>query len=151
VLPDAMFSDQKFWSVLPGQTLVNLIDISSTYSTAIWYILWPLGIFCGHFGIFSRLFWHFYQEQSGNPGANLVASLLKKNSFPRNPIQFSHFDAVPFRLQKQCDQIRCSLSKQSPNGLHKAVWPDAFCQNNHPMDCTKQCDQIKCFFVKTTT
>jgi hypothetical protein len=33
---------------------------------AIWYILWPFGIFVGHFDIFS-LFGILYQEKSGNP------------------------------------------------------------------------------------
>jgi hypothetical protein len=37
------------------------------YFTAIWYSLWPFGIFCGHLGIFSH-FGMLYQEKSGNPG-----------------------------------------------------------------------------------
>jgi hypothetical protein len=36
----------KFWSVCQWKLLVKFMDISS--------ILWPFGIFCGHFGIFSR-------------------------------------------------------------------------------------------------
>jgi hypothetical protein len=37
------------------------------YSTAIWYILWPFGIFYGYFVCFSR-FGMLYQEKFGNPG-----------------------------------------------------------------------------------
>jgi membrane-associated protease RseP (regulator of RpoE activity) len=29
-------------------------DVRKFYFTAIWYILWPLGIFCGHLVYFSR-------------------------------------------------------------------------------------------------
>jgi hypothetical protein len=39
------------------------------YFTAISYILWPLGVLCGHFGIFSR-FGTLCQEKSGNPANN---------------------------------------------------------------------------------
>jgi hypothetical protein len=31
------------------------------------YILWPFGIFCGHFGITFSSFGMSYQEKSGNP------------------------------------------------------------------------------------
>jgi hypothetical protein len=34
------------------------------YLTAIWYILWTFGIFCGYFVFFSRF--GMYQEKSGN-------------------------------------------------------------------------------------
>jgi hypothetical protein len=43
--------------------LVNFMDILS--------ILLLFGIFCGHFGIFSRL-GMLYQEKSGNPGLRQV-------------------------------------------------------------------------------
>jgi hypothetical protein len=36
--------------------------------TVFCYILWTLGIFCGHFGVFLS-FWYIVQEKSGNPGA----------------------------------------------------------------------------------
>jgi hypothetical protein len=37
------------------------------YFTVVSYILWPSGLFCGDFGIFSR-FGILYQEKSGNSG-----------------------------------------------------------------------------------
>jgi hypothetical protein len=37
--------------------------------TAIGNILWPFGIFCGHWVIFHR-FGILYQEKSGNPASN---------------------------------------------------------------------------------
>jgi hypothetical protein len=39
------------------------------YFTSIWYTLWPLGIFYGQLGYFSR-FGMLYQEKSGNPERN---------------------------------------------------------------------------------
>jgi hypothetical protein len=56
----------KFWRFLQWKILL--------YFMAIWFILLPFGIFCGHFGIvygylanFSR-FGMLHQEKSGNPG-----------------------------------------------------------------------------------
>jgi hypothetical protein len=56
----------KFWRFLQWKILL--------YFMAIWFILLPFGIFCGHFGIvygylanFSR-FGMLHQERSGNPG-----------------------------------------------------------------------------------
>jgi hypothetical protein len=46
------------------------------YFTAIAYNLLPSGIFCGHFGNFSR-FGMLYQDKSGNPGCVLAGSLTK--------------------------------------------------------------------------
>jgi hypothetical protein len=46
------------------------------YFTAIAYNLLPSGIFCGHFGNFSR-FGMLYQDKSGNPGRVLAGSLTK--------------------------------------------------------------------------
>jgi hypothetical protein len=40
------------------------------YFTAILYILWPFGMFCGHFGVFFS-FGMLCQEKSGNPGFRL--------------------------------------------------------------------------------
>jgi hypothetical protein len=40
----------KFWSVLQRKMVVNLMAIVSIL-LPFWYILWPFGIFCGHFGI----------------------------------------------------------------------------------------------------
>jgi hypothetical protein len=48
------------------------------YVFAIWYILWPFGIFCGllvYFVVIWYIFHHFgklYQEKSGNPGVKSV-------------------------------------------------------------------------------
>jgi hypothetical protein len=44
------------------------------YLKAIWYILWPFGIYVGHFDIFSR-FGMPNQEKSGNPPINGIANL----------------------------------------------------------------------------
>jgi hypothetical protein len=43
------------------------------YFTAIWYILWTLGIFCGNLEYFSR-FGIMHQEKSGNPGPTLSSA-----------------------------------------------------------------------------
>jgi hypothetical protein len=48
----------KFWRVLQWKILV--------YFMAIWYILWPFGIFMFIWYQFSR-FGILYQEKSGNP------------------------------------------------------------------------------------
>jgi hypothetical protein len=37
------------------------------YFTVTWYNLWPFGIFCSHFGIFSP-FWYIVPGKSGKPG-----------------------------------------------------------------------------------
>jgi hypothetical protein len=42
----------KFWKVLQWKMLVNFVAIRSISYTAISYILWQFGIFCGHFVIF---------------------------------------------------------------------------------------------------
>jgi hypothetical protein len=39
------------------------------YFSAIWYILWPFGIFYGYLVYFLR-FGLLHQEKSGNPGEN---------------------------------------------------------------------------------
>jgi hypothetical protein len=49
-----------------GKFYVHLV-----YLTVILYILWPFGIFCGHFGIFFR-FSMLYQEKSGNPEIDCI-------------------------------------------------------------------------------
>jgi hypothetical protein len=44
------------------------------YFMAVWYILWPFGIFCGrlvHFFLFGML----YEETSGNTGSNRAPTL----------------------------------------------------------------------------
>jgi hypothetical protein len=70
-LPDGIFSDQKnpnlgkFWRVWQWNLLV--------YFIAIWYILWTVGIFCGHLKYFIVVWYIFsrfgilHQEKSGNP------------------------------------------------------------------------------------
>jgi hypothetical protein len=55
----------KFWRAMQWKMLV--------YFMAIWYILWPFGIFCVHFVYFMVIWYIFprfgtlYQEKSGNP------------------------------------------------------------------------------------
>jgi hypothetical protein len=46
---------------------VGMVYVSLVYFTAIWYILWALGIFYGYLVIFSR-FGMLWPEKSGNPG-----------------------------------------------------------------------------------
>jgi hypothetical protein len=48
---------------------------------AIWYILWPFGIFCGIWYIFPR-FGMFRQEKSGNPGHKQHAEIVVKSGSP---------------------------------------------------------------------
>jgi hypothetical protein len=49
----------------------NLVNGGSEYFTAIWYHLYPFGIFCGHLVHFPH-FGMLYQEKSGNPVAPRV-------------------------------------------------------------------------------
>jgi hypothetical protein len=55
---------------------VGLLYVHWVCFTAIWYILWPFGVFCGHLEYF-MVTWHIlprfgilYQEKSGNPAAD---------------------------------------------------------------------------------
>jgi hypothetical protein len=56
----------------------------------VWYILWPLGIFCGHLVNYLLVFWYFlvilvyftsfrlsFQEKSGNPEAGFVVGFMQ--------------------------------------------------------------------------
>jgi hypothetical protein len=56
----------KFWRVLQWKMLVYFMAIWSTYITAIWYILWPFGVFYG-FLVYLYCFGMLYQDKSGNP------------------------------------------------------------------------------------
>jgi hypothetical protein len=47
----------------------SIFYVHLVYSTAIWYILLPFGIFYGYLLYFPR-FDMSYQEKSGNPGGN---------------------------------------------------------------------------------
>jgi hypothetical protein len=49
---------------------VGIFDRHLVYLTAIGYILWPFGIFCGNFVYFYR-FGMLHGEKSGNPGYNI--------------------------------------------------------------------------------
>jgi hypothetical protein len=71
-LPDGIFSNQKKtpWLNLEGiamEDVATFTAIWSTYFTAIWYSLWPFGIFYEYLVPFSR-FGMLHQEKSGNPG-----------------------------------------------------------------------------------
>jgi hypothetical protein len=76
-LPDGIFSNQKskFGLILECLAIKDVCKFYSqfAYLTAIWPILWPFGIFCGHFGIFVVILVYFsssgnlYQVKSGNP------------------------------------------------------------------------------------
>jgi hypothetical protein len=58
-LPDGLFSQQKsqFGYILEGLEMkhVGVFYDTSEYFMAIWYILWPFGIVCGHLVYFSRI------------------------------------------------------------------------------------------------
>jgi hypothetical protein len=64
----------------------------SVYITAILYTLWPLGIFCGHFGIFFP-FWYVAKRKIWQPCFTAVTDLqigsrrifLRKFYFPSPP------------------------------------------------------------------
>jgi hypothetical protein len=56
------------------------MDVWSTYITAIWYYLWPLGTFYAHLVYFS-CFGILYQEKSGNSGAMEDSFQLPSESF----------------------------------------------------------------------
>jgi hypothetical protein len=70
-LPDGLFSKQKsqFGKILECLAMKEVAKFYGhlVYFTAIWFMLWPFRIFCGHFGIFFR-FGMLYQEKSGSPG-----------------------------------------------------------------------------------
>jgi hypothetical protein len=50
----------KFWRVLQWKVLVYYIYVQLVYFTAIWYILWPFGVFYGVLVCCTK-------EKSGNP------------------------------------------------------------------------------------
>jgi hypothetical protein len=58
-----------FGKFLEGLSMedVGIFYVNLVYFTAIWYILWPFGIFYEFWYIFSP-FGMLYQEKSGNPG-----------------------------------------------------------------------------------
>jgi hypothetical protein len=62
-LPDGI----KFQTKNPND--VGTLDVHLVYFTAIWYILWPVGIFCGYLVYFSVLV-YFTKEN--------LATLLQK-------------------------------------------------------------------------
>jgi hypothetical protein len=70
-LPDGIFSNQKsrFGQILEGLAMedVGVFYVHLVYFMAIWYILWPFGIFYACFKYIPR-FGELYQEKSGIPG-----------------------------------------------------------------------------------
>jgi hypothetical protein len=52
-----------------------MLAYEMVYSTDIWYILWPFGIFFGYLAHISR-FSMFYQEKSGNPDQLILVNKL---------------------------------------------------------------------------
>jgi hypothetical protein len=54
-----------------------ILDGHLEYFTAIWYIVWPFGIFYGYLVYFSR-FGMLYQEKSGNTGQQTTSLLQCK-------------------------------------------------------------------------
>jgi hypothetical protein len=59
---------------------VNIVFVQLVYFTAIWYILWPFGIFYGHlvpifsgYLVYSYRFGMLQQEKSVNPDGNYGA------------------------------------------------------------------------------
>jgi hypothetical protein len=66
-MPDGIFSNQKFQF---GLILQGLSMEWKVYFMAIWSILRPCSIFCGHFIYFMVIFFRFgmlCQDKSGNP------------------------------------------------------------------------------------
>jgi hypothetical protein len=111
-LPDGIFANQKsqFGYIFYGLGMEDVgifLVISNVLCTAIWNIVWPFCIFCGHrvkFFCFGML----YLEKSGNPG--------KMKKIPRFfwrtlcihtkmnvtiMIQFYAFKTVKFHFSKQ--------------------------------------------------
>jgi hypothetical protein len=78
----------KFWSVLQRKMLVNFM--------AMWSILLPFGIFCGHLVCFVVILVYFssfgmlWQEKSGNPVSEAFSAafckvqFLRRSAKPRN-------------------------------------------------------------------
>jgi hypothetical protein len=88
-LPDSIFSNQKyqFGKILEclamkeaGKFYDRLVTL-----TAICYILWPLGIFCGYSGIFLQ-FWYVVPRKIWQPWSVVVpmAWPLVKGLFTQN-------------------------------------------------------------------
>jgi hypothetical protein len=68
----------------------------SVYFTTISHIIWPVGIFCGHFGIFCPFWYLFYtNKKSDNPDAQRVAK------YPgANPTTSEFTITAPARLDR---------------------------------------------------
>jgi hypothetical protein len=70
----------KFWRVLQGKMLVYFMAILA-YFMAIWYILWPFGIFY----VYLVYFYHFgmlYNEKSGIPAGEFIKFFLHNPTLP---------------------------------------------------------------------
>jgi hypothetical protein len=65
------FSNQKskFWRIFDrlGMEHCGIFHLKSVSFVAIWYVLWPFGIFCDRLVEFFR-FGILYNGKSGNPG-----------------------------------------------------------------------------------
>jgi hypothetical protein len=57
---------------------ISIFHGSLVYLQAIWYYLWPFGIFYGHLVYFSR-FGILHQEKSGNPAKPCREAILPTN------------------------------------------------------------------------
>jgi hypothetical protein len=90
------------------------------YFTAISYMLWPFGIFCGHFGVFFS-FGMLRQEKSGNPsnGQKLirVTQLLKKLSTP-----FVNIDKFPVQNGEISPNLVILLSMYVASFFNAKKW-----------------------------
>jgi hypothetical protein len=72
-LPDGLFSSQKsiFGSIWVGLGMENVVKLYDhfEYFTAIWYILWQIGIVCRNW-VFFPILVCLDQEKSGNTGSD---------------------------------------------------------------------------------
>jgi hypothetical protein len=78
-LPDGKFSNQKAQFGLSMEDVGKFIS-HLVYCVAIWCILWPFDVFCGHFGIFFT-FWYVVCTKKN---LATLPERLKKHSVVKN-------------------------------------------------------------------
>jgi hypothetical protein len=96
------------------------------YLTAIWYFLWPFGIFLGIWYIFYR-FGILYQEQSGNPGHSRFFDILEVGFLQRSTGHVgTWFHCDPEMKCSDYDLRQLSEAQNDPANFHRG--PRQGCQ-----------------------
>jgi hypothetical protein len=110
-LPDGLFSTQKsqIWVIFEHLAMkdVGKLYVHSASFTAILHILWPFGMFCGHFGIFFP-FWYVVQRKIWQPclsaqglrGLPMHRDVQRDKGHPRN-VAHRNEPALPLPGQRR--------------------------------------------------